>query len=124
MMTKSFVLIGFVLAAITGCSVAVRDADHYRDDVAKVMETKNGDVKACYDNILKSNKTAAGTVTVKFTVEHKTGVFKDIKTDGPADLGTCVSNALQGLTLQPPDDGHAGDATYTYQFTVGEPAKS
>jgi hypothetical protein len=123
-MTKSFALVGFALAALTGCSVAVRDADHYRDDVAKVMETKNGDVKACYDNILKSNKTANGTVTVKFTVEHKTGVFKDIKTEGPADLGACVSNALNGLTLQPPDDGHAGDATYTYQFTVGEPAKS
>lgn len=123
-MKKSFALIGFALVAMTGCSVAIRDADHYRDDVAKVMETKNADVKACYDNILKTNKTAAGNVTVKFTVEYKTGVFKDIKTDGPAELGTCVSNALQGLTLAPPDDGHAGDATYTYSFTVGEPAKS
>jgi hypothetical protein len=123
-MKKSFALIGFALVAMTGCSVAIRDADHYRDDVAKVLETKNADVKSCYDTILKTNKTAAGSVTVKFTVEHKTGVFKDIKTEGPAELGTCVSNALQGLTLAPPDDGHAGDATYTYEFTVGEPAKS
>lgn len=121
-MTKSFLLIGFALAAMTGCSVAVRDADHYRDDVAKVMSTKDADVKACYDSALKSNKTLAGTVTVHFTVEQKTGAFKDIKTDGPAELGTCVSSALGGLVLQPPDDGHSGDATYVYEFTVGAPA--
>ena len=121
-MTKSFALIGFALAAITGCSVAVRDADHYRDDVNKLMETKNADVKACYDTLLQSNKELAGNVTVHFTVEHKTGVFKDIKTDGPAELGTCVSNALNGLVLTPPDDGHSGDATFTYAFTVGAPA--
>ena len=125
-MTKSFALIGFVLAAITdsGCSFAVRDADHYRDDVNKVLETKNGDVKACYDTLLKSNKELNGKVTVHFTVEHKTGVFKDIKTDGPAELGTCVSTALTGLTLAPPDDGHTGDATFVYDFTVGAPAAS
>lgn len=123
-MTKSFALIGFALAALTGCSVAVRDADHYRDDVNKVLETKNGDVKACYDALLKDKKDLAGKVTVHFTVEHKTGVFKDIKTDGPPELGTCVSNALTGLVLAPGDDGHAGDATFEYDFTVGAPAAS
>ena len=123
-MTKSFALIGFALAAITGCSVNVRDANGYRDDVAKTMATKDGDVKACYDAALKNNKALAGTVTVKFTVEFKTGAFKDIKTDGPAELGTCVSNALNGLVLVPPDDGHMGDATYVYEFTVGAPAAS
>jgi hypothetical protein len=123
-MTKSFALIGFALAALTGCSVAVRDADHYRDDVNKVLETKNADVKACYDGLLKGNKDLAGQVTVHFTVEHKTGAFKDIKTDGPAELGTCVSTALTGLVLAPPDDGHSGDATFVYAFTVGAPAAS
>ncbi len=123
-MTKSFALIGFALAAITGCSVAVRDADHYRDDVNKVLETKSPDVKACYDGLLKGNKELAGQVTVRFTVEHKTGVFKDIKTDGPAELGTCVSTALSGLVLAPGDDGHSGDATFVYAFTVGAPAAS
>ena len=119
-MTKSFALIGLVLAA-AGCHV--RSADFYRDDVAKVLETKNGDIKACYDNVLKGNKEAAGTVNVHFIVEAKTGVFKDIKTDGPAELGTCVSNALNGLTLPSPDDNN-GDATFSYQFAVGAPAAS
>ena len=125
-MTKSFALIGFALAAIitgTGCAGAIRTADPYRDDVAKVLESKNGDVKACYDNALKTNKTLAGTVTVHFGVEMKTGVFKDIKADGPPELSTCVSNALTGLVLTP-GDANNGDATFVYQFTVGAPPAS
>ena len=65
----------------------------------------------------------AGNGPAYFIVEAKTGVFKDIKTDGPPELGTCVSNALNGLTLPEPDDNH-GDATFSYQFTVGAPAAS
>lgn len=123
-MMKSFALIGFALAATTGCSVMVRDAKMFDDDVSKVLATKNGDVKACYDTALKANKTLAGKVTVHFTIEQKTGAFKDVKTEGDAGLGTCVSNTLNGLVLAPPDDGHIGDATYVYEFNVGEPAKS
>jgi len=126
-MTKSFKLIGFALLAISaasaGCGGAVRTAEPYRDDVAKVLATKNADVKACYDGLLKGKKDLAGTVTVKFTVEMKTGAFKDIKTDGPAELGTCVSSAMTGLVLNPPDINN-GDATFVYEFTVGAPAAS
>ena len=126
-MTKSFKLIGFALLAISaasaGCGGAVRTAEPYRDDVAKVLATKNGDVKACYDNLLKGKKDLAGTVTVKFTVEMKTGAFKDVKTDGPAELGTCVSSAMSGLVLNPGDINN-GDATFVYEFTVGPPAAS
>ena len=126
-MTKSFGLIGIALLALSaasaGCGGAVRTADPYRDDVAKVLATKNGDVKACYDNLLKGKKDLAGKVTVKFTVEMKTGAFKDVKTDGPAELGTCVSSAMTGLVLNPGDINN-GDATFVYEFTVGPPAAS
>ncbi len=126
-MTKSFGLIGIALLALSaasaGCGGAVRTADPYRDDVAKVLATKNGDVKACYDNVLKDKKDLAGKVTVKFTVEMKTGAFKDVKTDGPAELGTCVSSAMTGLVLDPGDVNN-GDATFVYEFTVGPPAAS
>ena len=125
-MTKSFVLIGFALTAVltgTGCGGAVRIGDAYRDDVAKTLASKNGDVKACYDTILKDKKDTAGKVTVHFGVEMKTGAFKDIKTDGPAELGTCVSTALTGLVLTPGDSNN-GDATFVYEFTVGPPAAS
>jgi hypothetical protein len=122
-MTKSFVLIGFAVAAITGCSGAIRIGDAYRDDVAKLLASKDGDVKACYDGVLKDKKDLAGKVTVHFAVEKETGVLKDIKTDGPAELGTCVSGVLNGLTLTPPDSNN-GDATFVYEFTVGAPAAS
>ena len=125
-MTKSFALIGFALAAIltgTGCGGAVRIGDAYRDDVAKTLASKDGDVKACYDNALKTNKGLAGKVTVHFGIEMKTGTFKDIKTDGPPELGTCVSTALTGLVLNPGDSNN-GDATFVYEFTVGAPAAS
>ena len=125
-MTKSFALVGFALAAIitgTGCNGAIRTAEPYRDDVAKVLESKNGDVKACYDNALKTNKTLSGKVTVHFGVEMKTGAFKDIKADGPPELSTCVSTALTGLVLTPGDSNN-GDATFVYEFTVGPPAAS
>lgn len=121
-MTKAIALIGFALAAV-GCSGAIRTAEPYRDDVAKVLESKNGDVTACYNEALKANKELAGTVTVKFTVEMKTGAFKDINTDGPPELGACVSRALTGLVLDP-GDANNGDATFTYQFTPGAPAAS
>jgi hypothetical protein len=121
-MMKSFVLIGFALAAV-GCAGAIRTSEPYRDDVAKVLETKNGDVTACYNEALKKNKDLAGTVTVKFAVEMKTGAFKDIKADGPADLSTCVSNALNGLVLTP-GDANNGDATFVYEFKPGAPAAS
>ena len=124
-MTKSFALIGFAFVAITGmgCGGAIRTADPYRDDVAATLATKNADVKACYDNALKTNKELSGKVTVHFGVEMKTGAFKDIKTDGPAELGTCVSTALTGLVLSP-GDANNGDATFVYEFTVGPPAAS
>ena len=118
-MIKSLALIGFALAAVTGCAGAIRTSEPYRDDVAKVLESKNGDVKACYDNALKTNKTLSGTVTVKFAVEMKTGTFKDIKADGPAELSTCVTNALNGLVLSP-GDANNGDATFVYEFKVGD----
>jgi hypothetical protein len=129
-MTKSFALIGFALAAgfLGACGGAVRTAEPYRDDVAKVLESKSSDVKLCYDGILKNKKDVSGKVTVHFTVEAKTGSFKDITTiaDGttaPPELGTCVTSALSGLVLTPADVNN-GDATYVYEFTVGAPAAS
>ncbi len=126
-MSKLFALIAFAVVG-AGCSGALRTDKPYRDDVAKVLESKSGDVKACYDGILKGNKEAAGKVTIHFTVEMETGAFKDISTvaegtTAPAELGQCVSTALSGLVLTPGDVNN-GDATFVYEFTVGAPAAS
>lgn len=110
---------------LVGCSFAARSPDMYRDDTRSVLETKNEQIKTCYDEVLKTNKDAQGKVTVKFTVAKDTGVFANVATDpagttAPAELSQCVLNALQGLALTPGDKSD-GVATFVYEFTAGEP---
>jgi hypothetical protein len=115
-MTKSFVL--FTFAALAGCSFHARSPEDYRDATAALLETKSADVKACYDTALKTNKDLTGTVTVHFKVEKESGRLVDISADPAGPLGECVTNSINGLALTPPD-ARDGDATFSYQFTVG-----
>jgi hypothetical protein len=60
---KSLVLIaGTTLFSVVvgGCSFAARSPEMYRDDTKAVLETKNNDIRACYDGVLKGAPTAAG----------------------------------------------------------------
>jgi hypothetical protein len=111
--------------SVAGCSFAARSPDMYRDDTRAVLETKNEQIKTCYDDLLKTNKEAQGNVTVKFTVAQDTGAFSNIAADpagttAPAELTQCVLNALQGLALTPGDKSE-GQATFTYSFSVSAP---
>jgi|RhiMethySRZTD1v2_1073278.scaffolds.fasta_scaffold1165298_2 hypothetical protein len=118
-MTKALSFFTFaILAGIAGCSFHARSPEDYRDATAALLETKAGDVKACYDGALKANKELAGTVTVHFKVEKETGKLVDIKSDPGGPLGDCVTNSINGLALSPPD-ARDGDGTFSYQFTVG-----
>lgn len=113
-------------AAAVGCSVAARDANMYAQDTQKVLESRNGAIKDCYDQLLKTDKSIAGTVTVKFTVKTETGDLTDIKVDptgttAPEALSQCVVASIQGLKLAPPDS-QEGLATYSWNFQVGAPA--
>ena len=116
-MTKSFFTF-FVLAGVAGCSFHARSPEDYRDATAALLETKAADVKACYDGALKSNKELAGAITVHFKVEKETGKLVDITSDPTGPLGDCVTNSINGLALTPPD-ARDGDATFSYQFSVG-----
>jgi hypothetical protein len=117
-------LLSFALL-LGGCSFAARSPDMYRDDTRAVLETKNEQIKICYDEVLKGNKDAQGKVTVKFTVAKDTGAFSNVAVDpagttAPAELSTCVLNALQGLALTPGDKSE-GQATFIYEFTAATP---
>ena len=83
------ILLGLV--GSLGCSFLARGPDQYRDDTRAVLQERNADIKACYDTALATNESAAGNVTVNFTVEKKTGVIKDVQladsSSAPADLG-------------------------------------
>ena len=105
--------------ALMGCA-STMTPEVYSANTHKLLETKNLEIKACYDADLKATKEA-GNVTVHFKVEHETGKIIEVKLDGapPAALGTCVAHALDGLVLAPPDPND-GIATFTWDFTIGE----
>lgn len=111
-----------VLSGVTGCSFYARGPEDYRKDTRALLETRNPQIKTCYDEALKSSTGASGTVVVNFTVEEKTGKIKDPtvlpRSTAPAPLGECIVNALDGLALEPPDQ-RKGDATFTWEFQRG-----
>ena len=126
-MRKPLIQLGLlaVLASTTACSFAVRDAETYRADTRALLDTKNAEIKQCYDQVLQTNQAAAGTVTVSFKVAAETGQITEPtvvpeQSTAPPELGQCVVQAISGLALQPPDQND-GIATYSYEFNAGAP---
>lgn len=125
MTQNSWMKCAAILAAslgMFGCTFYARSAEQYRDDTSKVLESKNAEIGTCYDTVLKTTPTAAGKVTLVFTVEEKTGKIADAKADAarttaPQPLVDCVVNAINGLVLQPPDQ-RKGNATFEYDFAL------
>lgn len=108
-----------------GCTFYARDSDAYRDVTRELVDTRGQHIKDCYDVALQTNETVGGTVVVNFIVEPKTGkiinpVIDPAKTDAPAELGSCVVNAIEGLQLDPAD-AREGQATFSWKFEAAEP---
>jgi hypothetical protein len=95
----------------------------YRDDTTKVLATKNNEIGACYDGVLKGTPGAGGKVTVTFDVKDDTGVIENVKVDpagttAPPPVAECVTKAISGgLSIAPPD-ARLGKATYVYEFAA------
>jgi hypothetical protein len=110
-----------LVAAASGCEFHARGPEDYRDVTQALLDTKAQDIKACYDGALKGQKDLQGRVTVQFVVEAETGKLKDVKVDpagttAPEVLSQCVTSAVSGLALTPPDK-RDGIATWVYDFT-------
>ena len=104
-MTRMHTLILSALCAslVAGCTFMARGPEQYESDTRKVLEERNPQIKACYDALLDREAGIGGNVVVRFTVEKKTGVFKEIRLDNeattaPESIAQCVLQALQGLT--------------------------
>jgi hypothetical protein len=125
----SFAMAGCMLASLvglSGCSFAARSPEMYRDDTKAVLETKNNDIRACYDGVLASTPGVGGKVTVTFDVETEGGKIVNVVVDkanttAPAPVAECVTKSLAGLGLNPPDK-RLGQATFVYEFAVPPPA--
>lgn len=118
-MRTSFLLAG-LLVTMTGCSFAARSAEMYRDDTAAVLATRNDQIRACYNDILKSDPNAGGKVTLTFEVETEEGKIVNIAVDeanttAPASVAQCVSKNIEGLSIHPPDQ-RTGLATWSWEL--------
>jgi hypothetical protein len=114
------IIVATCLMSLSACSFIARGEDQYRSDTRAVLETKNSEITACYDQALASNPAQSGKVTVNFTVEKKTGTVTNVAVDpaqttAPEGLQQCVIAALEGLKLTP-EDRRDGQATFTWVF--------
>jgi hypothetical protein len=114
------IIIATCLLSLSACSFIARGEDQYRSDTRSLLESKNSEVRACYDNALAANPAQSGRVVVNFTVEKKTGKLSNIavdpnETNAPEPLQNCVVSALEGLVLTP-EDRRDGQATFTWAF--------
>lgn len=111
--------------ALLGCTFYARSPDQYRDDTSNLLATKSAELNTCYDNAAKTTPGISGKVTVKFTVEKKSGKVLNVtadpaRTTAPQPLIDCVVNSINGLVLAPPDQRN-GDATFEYDFARPTP---
>jgi hypothetical protein len=113
--------VAIAIACVTsGCTFYARSPDKYRDDTSSLLATKSAELNTCYDNAAKATPGISGKVTVKFTVEKKTGKILNVtadptRTTAPQPLIDCVVSSINGLVLAPPDQ-RDGDATFEYDF--------
>lgn len=117
-----------LVAATAGCSGTARGLEAYRSDTQALLDTRTAQLQSCYDDALKTSATLAGTVTVQFVIEKKSGAIENptvdaAKSTAPAPLGDCVVKAIQGLVLAP-GDRHEGRATFVYEFKAAAPPKT
>lgn len=131
---KKIILASAVLALSSLAGCAYRSPEMWRDDVSKVFATKQADMKACYDGVLKTTPTAGGKVSIAFEVETEGGKIQNVvvdktKSTAPAELGDCVKKNVEGLVISPPDK-RLGQGTAEFDFSPGAapaasaPAKS
>lgn len=124
MRSLSLITLFTLLAGSIGCSVqyVARDVDTYRQDTRDLLSTKNDAIKSCYDEQLKTDPKAGGSVVVNFTVQEETGQLINVKLDEEKSsasdtLNQCVLDAVDGLVLDPPDQ-REGVASFSWEFRV------
>jgi hypothetical protein len=120
--TNIYAFMTALALAGTACSFIARDEARYERDTSALLDTREDQLRACYDAELRRNPSLVGKLTVIFTVEKKTGEITQLTWDRNRTtvdelLATCVVTALDGLQLAPPDRRDA-EATFSYSFRV------
>jgi TonB family protein len=85
--------------------------------VVKMIKTRIGAIRACYERELRKNPTLAGKVTIEFTIEVRgnvSGVKVADNTTGEKAVGDCVANAISNFRFNPGPEG--GSVSFSYPF--------
>jgi hypothetical protein len=126
-MTKSLTKLGFAALAlgVVGCSFHARSPEKYREATRQLIESNRPAIEACYTNALQAKQDLTGRVSILFSVQPETGIITNTRidegqTNAPEQLATCVVEAVNGLTLAPPDE-REGQATFFFDFVAQQP---
>jgi hypothetical protein len=133
-MNKTF-LIAASLCVATGCSggFAVRDAGMFVKDTTPIIHTKDADILACYDGVLKGSPGAGGKVTVHWEIpkadDPGAGTLTKVTVDpagttAPPEVAQCVTKNLEGIGTLNPKDQNPGQGTGSWEFNAPPPPRS
>jgi TonB family protein len=85
--------------------------------VVRMIKTRIGAIRACYERELRRNPTLSGKVTIQFTIEERgnvSGVKVSENTTSDDAVGECVANAIQRFRFNPGPQG--GSVSFSYPF--------
>lgn len=82
--------------------------------IAKIKSAYMAGLQRCHKDLLKTEPTAAGTVTISFTVNEKGRVVSPKATGFNGELDRCVETRMAGWIFTPPkdSDGEPTDASF------------
>ncbi|HEY8078953.1 MAG TPA: hypothetical protein VIF62_32700 [Labilithrix sp.] len=126
------ILIAASLFALSGCGggFAVRNTEMFQKDTLPIVHSKDGDILACYDGVLKTSPGAQGHVTVHWTIPKKdepgggtlTNVAVDpASTTAPPPVADCVTKNITGIGTLSPKDENEGQGTGEWEFHAPPP---
>ncbi len=123
-------LVVTAMCMMGGCSIAARSPEMYRDETSATLATKNDEIRACYDALLKTSPSASGRVAVHFDVpkdgEENAGRVSNVQVDpsnttAPQPVADCVTKTITGAGPLSPPDQRNGNATFVYEFAAPPP---
>ncbi|MBL9102447.1 MAG: TonB family protein [Myxococcales bacterium] len=100
-----------------GTQKAEVEGDLAKDKIRDVVRAHLGEVRDCYDDVLAVDPMARAKLVIDFTIGGDGVVTKSAVgagSDGPAQLGECVSKAVRTWKFPAPSGG--GDVKVTYPF--------
>jgi hypothetical protein len=97
---------------LAGCATFARSTAEYSTDVRGALADRTPSVTSCYGRALQTMPTAAGTVTVTFRILPESGKvahakIRPARSTAPQPVQQCVLDALEEITLDPPDVSEA-----------------